>query len=52
MLISIVGSIVLSIEALVTNGVPMRIGICQIVERLALEAVRQCVIEWEKTVTE
>ena len=41
----IVGVVLLSMSALVASGTPIKIGICQIVEHPALDAVRQGVID-------
>ena len=41
----IVGVVLLSMSALIVNGAPIKIGICQIVEHPALDAVRQGVID-------
>jgi len=41
----IVGVVLLSMSALIVSGAPIKIGICQIVEHPALDAVRQGVID-------
>jgi len=45
LLVVIVGVVLLSMSALIVSGAPIKIGICQIVEHPALDAVRQGVID-------
>ena len=45
LLVVIMGVVLLSMSALIVSGAPIKIGICQIVEHPALDAVRQGVID-------